>query len=76
MVAGAAALLACAFWLGTLQQPLIDRHEFRQTQTALSALFMQPGLDGDFQERCHSWAAFQAACINGSCPGSLSSSVG
>ena len=29
---------------------------------------------GDFQERCHSWAAFQAACINGSCPGSLSSS--
>ena len=31
---------------------------------------------GDFQERCHSWAAFQAACINGSCPGSLSSSGG
>jgi hypothetical protein len=46
IVAGAAALLACAFWLGTLQQPLIDHHEFRQTQTALSALFMQPGLDG------------------------------
>ena len=22
---------------------------------------------GDFQERCHSWAAVQAACINGSC---------
>ena len=21
---------------------------------------------GDFQERCHSWAAVQAACINGS----------
>jgi len=46
VVAGAAALLAGAFWLGTLQQPLIDHHEFRQTQTALSALFMQPGLDG------------------------------
>ncbi len=46
IVAGAAALLAGAFWLGSLQQPLIDRHEFRQTQTALSALFMQPGLDG------------------------------
>jgi hypothetical protein len=22
--------------------------------------------NGDFQERCHSWAAFQAACINDS----------
>ena len=31
---------------------------------------------GDFQETCHSSAAFQAACINGSCPGSLSSSGG
>ena len=31
---------------------------------------------GDFQERCHSWTAGQAACINGSCPGSLSSSGG
>lgn len=38
--------LAFSFWLGTLGQPLIDIHEFRQTQTALSALFMQPGLDG------------------------------
>ena len=46
VVAGAAAVFAGAFWLGTLQQPLIDRHEFRQTQTALSALFMQPGLEG------------------------------
>lgn len=42
----AAALFASTFWLGTLQQPLIDQHEFRQTQTALSALFMQPGLEG------------------------------
>ncbi|QNI68486.1 hypothetical protein SynBMKMC1_02430 [Synechococcus sp. BMK-MC-1] len=23
---------------------------------------------GDFQERCHCWAAVQAAFINGSCP--------
>lgn len=29
-----------------------------------------------FQERFHSWAAVQAACINGSCPGSLGSSGG
>ena len=42
----AAALLASTFWLSTLQQPLIDKHEFRQTQTALSALFLQPGLEG------------------------------
>ena len=42
----AAALFASAFWLGTMQQPLIDQHEFRQTQTALGALFMQPGLEG------------------------------
>jgi len=46
IVAGTAALLAGVFWLGTLDQPLIDRHEFRQTQTALSAMFMQPGLQG------------------------------
>ena len=31
---------------------------------------------GDFQERCHSFAAVQAACINGTRPGSLSSSGG
>jgi len=31
---------------------------------------------GGFQERCHSLAAVQAACINGSCPGSSSSSGG
>ena len=34
------------------------------------------GQAGDFQERCHFWAAVQAACINASCPGSLGSSVG
>jgi len=47
----AAGIFAGMVWFGTLQQPLIDRHEFRQTQTALSALFMQPGLDGliDYQ---------------------------
>jgi hypothetical protein len=37
---------AGVFWLATAQQPLIDQHEFRQTQTALSALFMQPSLQG------------------------------
>lgn len=42
----AGLVFAGLFWFGTLQQPLIDRHEFRQTQTALSALFMQPGLEG------------------------------
>jgi hypothetical protein len=31
---------------------------------------------GDFQNRCHSWAALQAACINGSFDGALSSSGG
>ena len=44
-----AVLLAGTFWLVTLQQPLIDAYEFRQTQTALSALFMQPGLGGLFE---------------------------
>lgn len=38
--------LAAVFWLATLQQPLIDQHEFRQTQTALTSLFLQPGLSG------------------------------
>lgn len=38
--------LAAIFWLATLQQPLIDQHEFRQTQTALTALFLQPSLHG------------------------------
>jgi transposase-like protein len=33
-------------------------------------------LYGDFQERCHSLTAPQAACINGSCRGSWSSSEG
>jgi len=42
----AAVVFAGVFWFGRLDQPLIDRHEFRQTQTALSALFMQPGLEG------------------------------
>ena len=42
----AAVVFAGVFWFGRLDQPLIDRHEFRQTQTTLSALFMQPGLEG------------------------------
>lgn len=37
---------ALCFWLLTAHQPLIDLYEFRQTQTALTALFMQGGMDG------------------------------
>jgi ATP-binding cassette subfamily B protein len=40
------------------------------------ALKRYRGILGDFQERCHSWATVQAACTNGSCPGSPSSSGG
>ena len=32
----AAVVFAGVFWFGRLDQPLIDRHEFRQTHTALS----------------------------------------
>ena len=32
----------------------------------LAVAMLAEGWPGDFQERCHSWAAFQAACINGS----------
>jgi hypothetical protein len=35
-------LLVALLWFGTLQQPLIDAHEFRQTQTALSARYETP----------------------------------
>lgn len=41
-----ALVLSSVFWLGTIQQPLIDQHDFRQTQTALTALFMQPSIQG------------------------------
>ena len=41
-----AAIMALAFWLVTLHQPLIDEHEFRQTQTALTTLFMRPSIAG------------------------------
>lgn len=44
--AAVAALFAVFFWLSTLSQPLIDQYEVRQTQTALSAHFMQPGVAG------------------------------
>ena len=42
----------------------------------LGGALLALGQAGDFQERCHFWAAVQAACIKASCPGSLSSSVG
>ena len=32
-------VFALFFWIITLNQPLIDKHEFRQTQTALTVLF-------------------------------------
>lgn len=80
LLIAAAALLAGLLWFGTLQQPLIDRHEFRQTQTALSALFMQPGLEGllryetpvvgapwsiPFEFPLFQWLARQVASISG-----------
>lgn len=46
MLVVAAAAFAAQFWITTLQQPLIDQHEFRQTQTALTALFLKPTLTG------------------------------
>ena len=33
--------VALIVWFGSIGQPLIDRHEFRQTQTALTALFLE-----------------------------------
>ena len=41
-----AALNALLFWIRTLGQPLIDALSFRQTQTALTSLWLQPGLSG------------------------------
>jgi len=41
-----ASLNALLFWIRTLGQPLIDAQSFRQTQTALTALWLQPGLSG------------------------------
>ena len=40
------ALIAVIFWLTTSSQPLIDQHEFRQTQTAITSLFLEPSLKG------------------------------
>jgi hypothetical protein len=39
-------------------------------------LLRLPCENGDFQESCHSWAATQAASINGNSKGSSCSSVG
>jgi hypothetical protein len=48
LIATALLLLAVAnallFWIRTLGQPLIDAFSFRQTQTALTAFWLQPGL--------------------------------
>ena len=50
LIATALLLLAAAhallFWIRTLGQPLIDAFSFRQTQTALTAFWLQPGLSG------------------------------
>lgn len=40
------SIIAVIFWLTTSSQPLIDQHEFRQTQTALTALYLDPSLKG------------------------------
>lgn len=37
---------AAIFWLATSSQPLIDQHEFRQAQTAITSLYMQPSIKG------------------------------
>jgi hypothetical protein len=37
---------AVIFWLATSWQPLIDQHEFRQTQTAITSLYLQPSIKG------------------------------
>ena len=34
------ASLAILFWVSTINQPLVDRHDFRQAQTALTAYFL------------------------------------
>ena len=39
-------VVALIVWFGSIGQPLIDRHEFRQTQTALTALFFEFDLSG------------------------------
>ena len=80
VLAGASALFASFVWFSTLKQPLIDAYEFRQTQTALSALFMQPGLDGllnyqtpvlgapwsiPFEFPLFQWVAYQLANLSG-----------
>ncbi len=36
----ASSLFALWFWLSTASQPLVDQHDFRQTQTALSAFHL------------------------------------
>jgi hypothetical protein len=41
-----ASLNALLFWIRTLGQPLIDAQSFRQTQTALTSFWLQPGLSG------------------------------
>jgi transposase-like protein len=55
----------------------------RKVDALVAALGSQSGISksqvsriGDFQERCHSLTAPQAACINGSCRDSWSSSEG
>ncbi len=40
------SLIAVIFWLVTSSQPLIDQHEFRQTQTAITSLYLDPSLKG------------------------------
>lgn len=67
-----------AVWDGPLIGPALKLEGVLIQAEALHTTrpFFNGAWSGDFQERCHSWAAVQAACIKGSCPGSLSSSVG
>ena len=40
------SFVAALFWLASSWQPLVDHHEFRQTQTAITSLYMQSSVKG------------------------------
>lgn len=45
-LAALAGTLACVYWLSLSSQPLIDLHEFRQTQTAISTRYLDVSIYG------------------------------
>ena len=40
------SFVAALFWLASSWQPLVDHHEFRQTQTAITSLYIQSSVKG------------------------------